>query len=171
MALKFGIQIRSTRKRQPPERLIKQYKKEVRDTLRSIAMKGKINIKHEIKKRDLINKRKLRKPKRMIDSVTFKLTKQGVKFIVADPAPYLERGVKSHKMKYLMKATRPIPIELASGAVIFRWASPKSMRKKGSWRHPGFDRGKGFMKKAVNKTREEGISQINEIARKIVKDI
>lgn len=54
-----------------------------------------------------------------------------------DPAflPLLE-GQSSGQMRWLTKAKRPIPIVTDSGKLIFRWATPRSM-KNGSWYHPG----------------------------------
>lgn len=49
--------------------------------------------------------------------------------------PLLE-GQKPGQMKWLTKAKRPIPIVLDSGEIIFRTATPKSM-KDGRWVHPG----------------------------------
>jgi hypothetical protein len=45
-------------------------------------------------------------------------------------------GQRSGQMRWLRKATRPIPIVLDSGEVIFRSATAKSMRD-GKWIHPG----------------------------------
>lgn len=48
--------------------------------------------------------------------------------------PLLE-GRKHRQMKWLVKATRPIPIITDTGELIFRNATPRSMRD-GSWYHP-----------------------------------
>lgn len=48
----------------------------------------------------------------------------------------LTRGQSAGQMKWLGKATRPIPIVTEGGKVIFRNASAKSMAD-GKWRHPG----------------------------------
>ena len=84
MAVKMRIQVKTKRKRLPPERLRKQYKREAQNVYRKIGMKGINNIRSEIKKRDLID------TKAMYNSVGYKMTPQGVRFSIDDPAPYLE---------------------------------------------------------------------------------
>lgn len=49
--------------------------------------------------------------------------------------PYVG-GQKAGQMTWLVKAKAPIPIVTDSGKVIFRSATPKSM-KDGKWMHPG----------------------------------
>jgi hypothetical protein len=78
-------------------------------------------------------------------SITFHLTAIGV---------FHDSGVRQHKMKYLMKAKRPIPIKLKTGDVIFRWASAKSMKRKGSWTHPGI-KPKKFAEEGIKKLKDE----------------
>jgi len=79
-------------------------------------------------------------------SVTFYLTGVGV---------YHNFGVRRHKMKYLTKARRPIPMhDRQTGELIFRWASKKSMRKPGKWIHPGMDP-KNFLKTGVEGMKKE----------------
>ena len=64
-------------------------------------------------------------------------------------------------MKYLQKATRPIPIkDKNTGEIIFRWASKKSMRKKGSWTHLGLPKTKFF---------EKGVEDLKKDFRKKLK--
>lgn len=162
MALKFRVQIKRKRKRLPPQRLRKQYKKDMQNVLRKIGMKGVWNIRSEIKKRKLI------KTGDMYSSVNYKMTPQGVRFIVDEPAPYLEKGIRKHQMKYLMKAKSPIPIDVGDANAIFRWASPRSMQE-GKWIYPGFKRGKGFMSSAVKRTRKETIGDIRKIGMKVFK--
>jgi len=144
--LQMRIHVQSKRKRKPPERLLKEYKKKFQDVLRSVGMKGVNNIRSEIKKRNLI------KSGDMYGSVGYKMTPQGVRFSVDSPAQFLEKGIKKHQMKYLMKSKKPIPIPDGAVNTIFRWATPKSMAE-GKWMHPGFTRGKGFMKTAIKRTR------------------
>jgi hypothetical protein len=48
----------------------------------------------------------------------------------------LVMGQRKQQMKWLTKATRPIPIITEEGKLIFRNATAKSM-KNGSWHHPG----------------------------------
>lgn len=63
--------------------------------------------------------------------------KNSVKIIAKHPAfGPLILGQKKEQMTWLTKATRPIPIMLDSGELIFRNASPHSM-SRGRWYHPG----------------------------------
>jgi hypothetical protein len=164
MQLKFRIHIKSTRKRKPAEELRRQYKKEFQNVLRRIGMKGVNNIRSEIKKRDLIDTGKMYK------SVNYKMTPQGVRFIVDSPAPFLEKGIRKHTMKYLLNSKGPIPIQDAStGNLIFRWATKESMAR-GGWKHPGFKRGKKFMSSSIKRTRTQTATDIQNIAKKVFKD-
>ncbi len=49
----------------------------------------------------------------------------------------LVEGQKKGKMRWLLKAQRPIPIITDSGKLIFRNATAKSMGTKKRWVHPG----------------------------------
>lgn len=92
-------------------------------------------------------------------SVTFHLSNVGI---------FHNFGVRQHKMKYLMKAKRPIPIELKSGEVIFRWASKKSMKRKGSWTHPGL-KPKKFVEAGIKKMKSEFRDRIATEASKYIR--
>jgi len=66
------------------------------------------------------------------------------------------RGRKKQQMKWLVKARAPIPIITEKGELIFRSATPKSMRD-GKWVHPGrapYD--------FVEKAKEEAKQQIRK---------
>lgn len=161
MALKLNVFVKSTRKRKPPQRLIGEYKKAFRKFQRSIGMKGVNAIKDEIKRRDLLNSRKL------YNNITFKFTPQGVRYIAnTEYASYLEGGVRKHKMKYLLDSKKPIPIDVANN--VFRWATKKSM-SRGSWVHPGFKRGKGFLSSAIKRIRKDMKKEIKDISMKAFK--
>lgn len=111
--------------------------------INKIAAKGVTVFKDEITKRKLIN------TKNLIDSVGATIKKNGVTFdIGADYAEILNRGVKKHKMRYLIDAG-PIPVVTKSGQKIFRVATAQNI--EGKWTHPGFKRGKGFFDVSVNK--------------------
>jgi len=111
--------------------------------INKIAAKGVTVFRNEITKRKLIN------TKNLIDSVGATIKKNGVTFDVgADYAEILNRGVKKHKMRYLIDAG-PIPIVTKSGQKIFRVATTQNV--EGRWTHPGFNRGKGFFDVSVNK--------------------
>ena len=121
--------------------------------------KGVNSIKNEIKKRNLINSGT------MHNSVTYKFTPKGVRFEVGpDYAKYVNEGVNKHRMIYLTKADKPIPLDVANR--LFRWATPESI-KKGAWHHPGFKKGKGFIRKAVKSMRKEISKEIRKIAKKV----
>jgi hypothetical protein len=159
--LNVRIKVKTTRKRSPAKRLISRYKKEIQNSLKSIGQKGVNNIRHEIKKRDLIDTGNMSK------SVRYKLLPKGVKFTIDSPAPFLEKGIRRHTMRYLLNSKGPIPLEDATtGNVIFRWATKKSMAR-GGWKHPGFKNGIGFATKAVQETRRNSIEDIRTISRKI----
>lgn len=70
---------------------------------------------------------------------------------IAPHARHVEHGVKPHTMRYLLKATRPIPVGVGN-VTLFRWATEKWMgtphpmvdptsglvfMTKG-WQHPGY---------------------------------
>jgi hypothetical protein len=156
--LKMNIFVKSKRKIDIASKLKAKYKKEVQNTYRSIGQKGVNNIRSEIKKRDLILTGD------MYRSVRYKMTPNGVKYLVDEPASYLEKGIRKHQMKYLMKSKKPIPVDVANG--IFRWASPKSMAE-GKWVNPGVKRGKRFFETAVKRTREQTAEQFKSIAKKV----
>jgi len=60
-----------------------------------------------------------------------------ISVIATHPAFFpLLQGQKREQMSWLTKATRPIPIILDNGEMIFRNASPRSM-SMGRWYHPG----------------------------------
>jgi hypothetical protein len=75
--------------------------------------------------------------KRLAKGFEVKLGKSSLTVIAKDPAfrPLLE-GQRQEQMRWLVKAGTPIPIVTDSGELIFRSATPKSM-KNGSWYHPG----------------------------------
>ena len=80
---------------------------------------------------------------------------------IAPYAPHVETGVHPHTMRYLLKATSAIPVQVGS-ATLFRWATEKWMGRphtivdpvsglvhmsKG-WQHPGYE-GRYFMRDGV----------------------
>lgn len=46
------------------------------------------------------------------------------------------KGQQKGQMRWLTKASRPIPLITDQGELIFRWATPRSMQR-GRWIHPG----------------------------------
>ena len=65
--------------------------------------------------------------------------------------PLLE-GRRMRQMRWLVKATRPIPIITEQGELIFRNATPRSM-ENGSWYHPQ-RRPTGVLERAKEEARE-----------------
>jgi len=117
--------------------------------IKKIATRGVKIFRSEITKRRLINTGNLK------ESVGATLRKNGVTIdIGADYAEILNRGVRKHKMTYLIDKG-PIPIVTKKGKTIFRVATENDIRLKGKWRHPGFKRGQGFYDISVNKVEDE----------------
>lgn len=111
--------------------------------MKKVASKGVSIFKKEIRKRKLIN------TKNLISSVGATINVNKVIFdIGSDYANILNRGVRKHKMKYLLDSG-PIPIITKTGEKIYRVVSRKNL--KNGWTHPGFKRGKGFFDISVKK--------------------
>lgn len=93
---------------------------------------------------------------------------EGSVYVDTKIAPYaicVERGVKTHVMRYLLKAKRPIPVpSQKTGNIKFRWATEKWMGRphlieldedegggwymtKG-WTHPGYE-GRHFFRQGI----------------------
>ena len=73
----------------------------------------------------------------LLKALKIKLGPNSVTVIATHPAfKALLGGQRPGQMTWLTKARRPIPIVLDSGKIIFRSATPKSM-KDGKWVHPG----------------------------------
>jgi len=87
------------------------------------------------------------------NGMTTKLGPNSLTIVAKHPAffPLLE-GQHRQQMKWLMKATRPIPIILDNGKLIFRNATPRSMAR-GRWYHPG-RKPTTVIEKARRRTRE-----------------
>lgn len=116
-----------------------------------IARKGIQIFRQEIKKRRLVNTGHL------LESVAATVQKNGVKFeIGAEYAGFLNKGVRRHKMRYLVDAG-PVPITTRKSRKIFRVATNKNIRQRGRWIHPGFKRGKGFFDSGVKKINNYGV--------------
>lgn len=75
--------------------------------------------------------------KTLAKSISIEIKGEGLVITAKDKAwePYVG-GQKPQQMTWLTKARAPIPIVTESGKVIFRSATPKSMRE-GKWMHPG----------------------------------
>lgn len=90
---------------------------------------------------------------------------------IAPHAIYQEEGVRRHEMRYLLNATRPIPIGLGRGrkaVTLFRWATERwigiphtyvdpfsgMVREATGWVHPGYP-GKYFFQRGIQDTMTE----------------
>jgi len=100
---------------------------------------------------------------------------------IAPHASHVEHGVRRHEMRYLLKATSPIPIRLPGGKMLYRYATPKWMGRphpawdyEGSerlqtqmmtkgWIHPGYP-GKFYFRTGV----QEGMRRVREKQRRVV---
>lgn len=102
--------------------------------------------------------------------------------MIAPHAIYQEMGVRRHEMRYLLTATRPIPVPTGESSktdpagkyprVVFRWAMEKWMgvphpftdqrgqtRMATGWVHPGYE-GKRFFREGIKKTVEYAATRI-----------
>lgn len=99
---------------------------------------------------------------------------------IAPHAVYQERGVQKHTMRYLLKATAPIPIPVGN-VTIHRWATEKWMGRphpavdphsglvfmtKG-WIHPGYE-GHFFMRDGVREAVEKMSERMPEFVFRIM---
>ena len=108
-------------------------------------------IRREIKRRRLVN------TGRLLDSVGAVKTKSSVIFdIDAEYAGILNKGVRRHKMRYLVNAG-PLPI-VKRNRKMFRVATEKNIEKTGKWIHPGFKRGKGLIDSSCKQIHAEALN-------------
>lgn len=105
-----------------PERILKRMKREVLKQIRKSILQETFSVAAK---------------KRLTQGMRVKLGPRSITVEAIDKAflPLLD-GQKSGQMKWLVKAKRPIPIVLDNGKLIFRWATPRSMKNK-RWIHPG----------------------------------
>jgi len=110
----------------------------------------------EIKKKILQEPFSQAAKKALLDGFRITTGARSITIEATDPRfRYLLEGRRNRQMTWLTKARVPIPIITDSGDVIFRSASPRSM-KNGSWYHPG---------KAPSKV----IDKAREAAREVIK--
>lgn len=94
-----------------------------------------------------------------------RVQKSSVLVIAKHPAFLpLVRGKKPQQMKWLTKATRPIPIVLEDGKVIFRNATTRSM-SAGRWYHPGH-KDTGLLERARTAARKVVSKRLNKAVHK-----
>jgi hypothetical protein len=91
---------------------------------------------------------------------------------VAPYAIYQEVGVHEHVMRYLLTATRPIPLPVGRRPPTYRWATERWMgvphpfvddegnqRMATGWTHPGYE-GKFYFRRGIERTLEEASSRL-----------
>ena len=142
MGIKIKVYGKPLKKKLKPPKFIDK-----KAFLKEFAKQGKKYIRQEIDRHNWKHSpeglKKSIKTKRKPSSVTFYSRHPG--------ALYQNQGVRSHQMKYLLKAKRPIPLETGRG-LIFRWATRTSMAR-GGWVHPGYT-GKKFMQRGLKRARK-----------------
>lgn len=160
MAIKSNVKVR-IRKKFNSKTIKKKYNDALKKALDKIALKGKENLRSEIRKRRLIDTGTLYNS---IDSKVIGRNK--IKFTIGpDYAKYVDQGVRRHKMVYLTDSESPIPIDVANN--VFRWASKKAI-KNGKFVHPGF-RGANFTKTAMKRTKEDSRKELKKVTARIFK--
>jgi len=159
---------------------INKFREYVQKAMAAIGAAGVKNITHRIMQQDWKNS-----PKRLQRSVRFEAHDWSVS-IFADPdiaphAVYQEYGVEEHTMRYLEKATSPIPIRIGN-ALIYRWAREKQMgvphqiqdphsgliMQATGWVHPGYE-GKYFFRDGVRDTVDEATTKLRALVIKVVR--
>jgi len=91
-----------------------------------------------------------RTPKRLIRSFSYTVGDNTVSIRTNHPAAhFMDKGVHTHQMSYLMDRT--VPIIADTGEVIFRRCTAKTLAD-GSWIHPGI-RAKNFISRGMRKAR------------------
>lgn len=128
---------------------------------RNLARAGLKSIKE-------MQKKTSRKGVRIRKGIHFTIGQKSITFHLNSIGYYHNYGVRRHKMKYLQKATRPIPIKTRTGELIFRWASKKSMKKRDSWIHPGL-KPKNFLKKGIEELKKDFRKRIKNDIQKYLK--
>lgn len=105
-----------------PERVLKRLRREILKQIKVEIMKAAFTAAAR---------------RRLLRGFRIKVGERSITVVATDPAfkPLLG-GQKPGQMTWLTKARAPIPIITDTGKVIFRSATPKSM-KNGSWYHPG----------------------------------
>lgn len=108
-------------------------KLEPKNVLRNVQREILKNLREEIQAQAFSPRAK----RALKEGVTTKVGANSLKIIAKHPAFYpLLEGQKREQMTWLTKATRPIPIILDDGTLIFRNATARSM-SRGRWYHPG----------------------------------
>ena len=97
---------------------------------------------------------------RIRKGVTYTIGRNSISFFLNSIGYYHNYGVRKHKMKYLLKPgekMKVIPIQEKGQRVRFRTLTQRSMKKRGTWTHPGY-KGKFFL--------EDGLKRMKNTMRK-----
>lgn len=109
-------------------------------------------------KREAAKERWLKKPGApFFKGVQVKIEKLSVTIILEGAAKYQNEGVEKHQMTYLRGLTIRFKPK-GETSFIFRNVSDESL-KRGGWTHPGYP-GKGFVQRAIEKTKDIMVEQI-----------
>lgn len=110
-----------------------------------------------------------RAKKALAQAVTVELRPSSLVIIANHPAfrPLVE-GQRKMQMTWLTKAKAPIPIITETGELIFRSATPKSMRD-GKWVHPG-RQPSNYLEKAKTQAKEHIKEQLEKELRRQVRE-
>lgn len=105
-----------------PQRVLKRLRREILKQIKSEILKAAFTSAAR---------------RRLLRGFKIEVGEKSIRVVATDPAfkPLLG-GQKPSQMTWLTKARAPIPIIKDNGEVIFRSATPQSM-KNGSWYHPG----------------------------------
>lgn len=135
----------------------KKFKGDVKQTL-NLAKKDLLRrIKRELTQTAFSDRAK----RALSKAIKIEVKPSSLRIVTNHPAfRPLTEGQKKAQMKWLTKATRPIPIVTEDGKVIFRWATARSMRD-GRWIHPGRDPS-SFIDRAKKVSREVLKKKISE---------
>jgi hypothetical protein len=130
---KVGVEYRVTSVRRGPLLPKDAQKLDPTEALRMIQRRLLRQIRAELKQETFSDRAK----RALSKAVSVKLMPKSVEVLANHPAwrPLVE-GQRSGQMTWLAKAKAPIPIITEDGELIFRTASPRSMRD-GKWVHPG----------------------------------
>lgn len=122
-----------------PQRALELVRKRILRKIRSRLMRSRLSD---------------RAKRSFAQSLSVRVTKNRLSVLSSHPGfRHQLRGQRKGVMSWLLKAKKPIPIELESGEVIFRTVTAKSMTD-GRWVHPGRDR-HGFVEAAKREVTAE----------------
>jgi len=149
-------------------RNIAKYAKQIELLKNKLALQGEVNIRNEFFKRFKSRTGETVK-------IRHEFFDDGITFISDTVySQYLEDGVRSHVMRYLLKAKRPIPLKISKNKKenVYRVCTEKGIAQ-GKWRHKGIEKdrhvgdGLGFMQAGIDKTLLDANKEIENLKSKI----